>query len=157
MPHWQSFLASELVLENKIVSFPSLPNRDFPKFDEWLSTLQKLLENFKPDVVVCHSLGCILWLYNPYPTKKLFLVAPPNPNSSIKELETFFPLNNFNTKASECYLITSDNDKYLNTEDASFLAKKLNVTRHIILENAGHINDKSGFGKWDKLKKMVTL
>ena len=33
-PHWQSWSASQLIKENYIVSFPQLPNKDFPNLNE---------------------------------------------------------------------------------------------------------------------------
>ena len=35
-PHWQAHLAKQLIKKNYTVSFPSLPNKDEPKLDEWL-------------------------------------------------------------------------------------------------------------------------
>ena len=34
-PHWQAQLASDLIKENYIVSFPAFPIRDNPKLDVW--------------------------------------------------------------------------------------------------------------------------
>lgn len=155
LPHWQAILAKELTLENIAVSFPNLPNRDTPKYNEWSKVISSIADDFKPQIVVCHSLGCIAWLQNPYETQKLFLVAPPNPNAAIEDLKTFFPLKNYDTKSQETYLITSDNDEYISNYDAEILAKNLHVKEHIVLKNAGHINTKSGFGKWDFLKEKI--
>ncbi|MFV0480580.1 MAG: RBBP9/YdeN family alpha/beta hydrolase [Campylobacteraceae bacterium] len=154
-PHWQAKLAQELVLKNVIVAFPTLPNRDFPKLDEWKETIEKAYDEFNPQIVVCHSLGCIAWLQNPKKTKKLFLVAPPSLNITIPPLASFFDLKNFDTKSKECYLFTSSNDKYLSTKEAANFAEKIKANHHIILQNAGHINSDSGFGKWDEMLKLV--
>ena len=40
-PHWQAWLASELIKQNDIVSFPSLPNKDFPDFKQWIDFIEK--------------------------------------------------------------------------------------------------------------------
>ena len=40
-PHWQAHLASDLIKENYIVSFPSFPNRDNPDLNEWKEFLKK--------------------------------------------------------------------------------------------------------------------
>jgi predicted alpha/beta hydrolase family esterase len=45
-------------------------------------------------------------------------------------------------------MAASDNDPYLTLEEAIALQQKLNVGMKI-MENAGHINAESGFGKLD--------
>ena len=77
-PHWQAWSASELIKENYTVSFPQLPNKDFPDFNEWMKYLEKEFNHFKPDIVVCHSLANILWFhfvnkFNIEPIDKLIL------------------------------------------------------------------------------------
>ena len=45
-PHWQAQLASDLIKENYIVSFPAFPTRDNPKLDEWKNFLKQELKSF---------------------------------------------------------------------------------------------------------------
>lgn len=42
-PHWQAHLASDLIKDNYIVSFPAFPNRDNPDLNEWKEFLKKRL------------------------------------------------------------------------------------------------------------------
>lgn len=160
-PHWQAWLAQELVLENVAVAFPALPKRDAPLFSEWETTLLELLESFQPDTVICHSLANLLWfrLCSEHridtTCKQLLLVAPPEPTRLIDELSTFFPapLPTY-LHADKTLLITSSDDPYLSTKEAQNLADTLHV-KHKILDNAGHINAEGGYGPWPWIKEYL--
>lgn len=151
-PHWQWWLNQELPKHNFKVSFPSLPNEDYPQLEQWLEFLKNEFNRFQPDIVVCHSLANILWFhfvekFSIKEIEKLMLVAPVRKNCNIKELQTFFPYPiPTDLKAKEIIMVASDNDIYLNVEEAIELQSKLNVGLKI-LENAGHINADSGFGE----------
>jgi predicted alpha/beta hydrolase family esterase len=151
-PHWQSQLAMDLIKENFIVSFPSFPSRDNPKLQEWKDFLKKEINHFKPDIVVCHSLGNILWFHTcdelNIKLDKLMLVAPVR-NEVLEDAKTFFPYPIAkDLKANEIIMAASTNDPYLTVEEAIRLQSKLNIGMKI-MENAGHINATSGFGKLD--------
>ena len=95
-PHWQSWLASEIAKDYGCVSFLKLSNPDFPNKKEWIEELTEELKNFKPSIVVCHSLANILWFHLCHELKitkveKLFLVAPPSLECKVEELKSFFP------------------------------------------------------------------
>lgn len=152
-PHWQSWLSAELAKDYGCVSFPKLSNFDFPSKDEWIEELLKELKDFKPNIVVCHSLANILWFHicNDYkfaPIEKLYLVAPPSLTCDIKELKNFYPCDiPKNLYAKESLLITSTNDPYMTQDEALSIQKELNIPMKI-LSNAGHINASSGYGEW---------
>jgi len=151
-PHWQAWSASELIKENYTVSFPQLPNKDFPDFNEWIEYLEKEFNHFKPDIVVCHSLANILWFhfvnkFNIEPIEKLMLVAPVTQKCDIEELKTFFPYPIVNDlKAKEIIMVGSTNDPYMSVDEAIDLQSSLNIGLKI-LDDAGHINADSGFGE----------
>lgn len=152
-PHWQAHLASDLIKENYEVSFPQLPNMDFPKLEEWKAFIKKEVEHFKPNIVVCHSLGNIVWFHLldelDIALDKLMLVAPVRQECAIEEIQSFFPYPiPKELKSHEVIMAASDNDPYLTLEEAIALQQKLNVGMKI-MENAGHINAQSGFGKLD--------
>jgi predicted alpha/beta hydrolase family esterase len=152
-PHWQSWLAAEIAKNYGSVSFLKFSNTDFPQKDLWMSELAKELEEFKPDIVVCHSIANILWFHvcndvMPREIEKLFLVAVPSLKCDIKELESFFPCEiPKNLYAKEILLIASSNDPYMTEEEAGELQKKLSIPMKV-LEDAGHINVSSGYGEW---------
>ncbi len=160
MPHWQSWLAGELAKDYGTVCFPLLKDKDTPQKEIWMQQVKALLDDFKPDTVVCHSLANMLWFhlcqeYELSEVKKLFLVAPPSLKNPIKEVATFFPVNvPCNLYARDVLLITSTTDPYISEQEAHDLAAQLGVS-HKILEHAGHINTDSGFGVWIEIVEMV--
>jgi len=153
-PHWQSHLAMQLIQNNYTVSFPALPNKDNPKLDDWLEYLKVEMEHFKPNIVVCHSLANILWFhylnrFDIKPIEKLMLVSPVSPNCKIEELKTFFPYQvPESLKAKKIIMASSDNDPYMNIDEVYLLKDILGISLKVI-ENGGHINTQSGFGKLD--------
>jgi len=154
MPHWQAGLARELVLENCVVAFPSLPERNTPRLSEWVRAITNICDTLNPDIVIAHSLGCIAWLHARKKCEKLFLVAPPSPWRTIEGLESFYPLNSFDTLAKNTLLITSDNDEYLSNDEALKFAELLGC-EHLILQGGGHINALSGFGECGFIKNIL--
>jgi len=159
-PHWQSWLAGELAKEYGCVSFLKFSEYDAPKLDVWKQELKLHVEDFQPDIVVCHSLANILWFHlchegGIHTVKKLFLVAPPSLKCSIDELKSFFPAQvPQNLYAQETLLITSTNDPYLSQEEAKTLQNSLGVKMKV-LQNAGHINAASGYGAWAWILEQI--
>ncbi|RXI37155.1 hypothetical protein CRU99_12390 [Malaciobacter mytili] len=152
-PHWQAHLAADLIKENYTVSFPSFPNRDFPKLKQWKEFLKKEIQHFKPQIVVCHSLANILWFHTceelDITLDKLMLVAPVRKTCEVEAIKEFFPYPiPKNLKSREIIMAASTNDPYMSLEEAVELQQELNIGMKI-MENAGHINAQSGFGKLD--------
>jgi len=164
-PHWQSWLAGELAKDYGNVSFLKFSNYNFPNFAAWKKELTAHLKDFKPDIVICHSLANTLWFHlcnseSIQKVEKLYLVAPPSIKCDITELESFFPLDMpKNAHAKESLLITSTDDPYMKIDEAQELRDSLGVEM-IVLENAGHINADSGYGEWpwilERLKEDLT-
>lgn len=151
-PHWQAHLAADLIKQNTAVSFPHLPNRDNPSLEEWKTFVKNEIEHFKPTIIVCHSLANLLWFHLCSEVEisldKLMLVAPVR-DKSLKDAKTFFPYPiNKELKAKEVMMSASTNDPYMNVEEAIRLQSKLKVDMKI-LNDAGHINADSGYGKLD--------
>ena len=151
-PHWQAHLAMDLIKEDFVVSFPELPNKNSPDLKAWKEFLKVELEHFKPDIVVCHSLANILWFHLcdelDINLDKLMLVAPVR-NEVLEDAKSFFPYpESKNLKAKEIIIAASTNDPYMSLEEAIALQSKLNIGMKI-MEDAGHINAASGYGKLD--------
>ncbi len=153
-PHWQSWLAGEIAKEYGKVSFLKLSDFDTPKLDVWLGELKDELENFQPDIIICHSLANTLWFHlcnteSILIIEHLYLVAPPSLSCELDELQEFFPVKiPKNLYAKNTLLITSTNDPYMSEDEAKELQNELQIEMNI-LQNAGHINSDSGFGKWE--------
>ncbi|MDY0195949.1 MAG: alpha/beta hydrolase [Sulfurovaceae bacterium] len=160
IPHWQAWLACKLASNYGTVSFPMLDNPHFPSKNRWVSQTKELLAKFKPDTVICHSLGCILWFWlaneEISDIKHLILVAPPSIDTKIDTIKSFFPCPlPLSLHASKIDLIVSDNDVYMSIDEAKEIAKKYDIQLEI-LHQAGHINSDSGFGEWEYILKLVT-
>ncbi len=153
-PHWQSWLAGEIAKEYGTVSFPLLDNPHFPNKNRQMRQVKTLLKEFKPDTVICHSLANIIWFHlceegEIEAVKRVLLVCPPSSNCDIKTIKQFFPYQApKNLYASEALLVTSTTDPYLTQEEASTLAKELDIEMKV-LKDAGHISADSGYGVWD--------
>ncbi len=159
-PHWQSWLAGVIARDYGTVSFPLLDNPHFPSKNRWMRHVKEILSDFKPDVVICHSLANTLWFHlclegEISSVKRLLLVAPPSLTCNLETLKTFFPAQApQNLFASEAFLVVSDNDPYMTMEEAHSLQNSLGIEMKI-LENAGHINTDSGFGEWPWVKEWI--
>jgi len=158
-PHWQAELAAEVAKDYGTVYFPLLDNPHFPSKNRWLKQVRAILEKFKPDTVVCHSLGCTLWLWLAQEelegVERLFLVSPPSLNAQLDTIKSFFPLSLPDTlQAKTAQLIISDNDPHIDTNEAKQIAGHYDIPLHII-PNAQHINADSGYGKWEFIEDLV--
>ena len=162
-PHWQAELAAAVAKEYGTVSFPLLDNCHFPSKNRWVKQLREILEDFKPDTVVCHSLANTLWFWlcnepdlkEISQIKRLFLVSPPSLTTDIDTIKTFFPCSlPEKLYAKEVQMIVSDNDPYVEVKEAQMMADHYDIPLSII-NNAGHINAESGYGKWEYIEKLV--
>lgn len=160
-PHWQSWLAAEVAKEYGCVDFLRLPEVDHPQLKRWMKAAACEIESFNPDVVVCHSLGNTLWFHlcNAGLIEKeiehLVLVAPPSMECKIEELSSFFPATvPKNLYAKDTLMVVSDNDPYMQMQEAVTLQRSLGV-RMEVLHNAGHINAKSGYGEWQWMLQYI--
>ena len=147
---------------NAIVN-PNQPGCHFPSKNRWIKQLRGILEDFKPDTVVCHSLANTLWFWlcneadleEISQVKKLFLVSPPSITTEVDTIKTFFPCALPNDlHAKEIQMIVSDNDPYIKVEEAQMMVDHYNIPLSIV-NNAGHINTDSGYGKWEYIEKLV--
>ncbi|UPT77682.1 alpha/beta hydrolase [Sulfurovum sp. XGS-02] len=163
-PHWQAELAAAVAKAYGTVSFPLLDNCHFPSKNRWVKQLKEILRDFEPDTVVCHSLANTLWFWlceeedfmRKIPQiKRLFMVSPPSLTTDIDTIKTFFPCSlPKNLYAKEIQMIVSDNDPYIQVEEAKNMAEQYEVPLTVI-KDAGHINADSGYGKWDLIENLV--
>jgi len=158
-PHWQAELASEIAKNYGTVAFPLLDNCHFPSKNRWIKQVKALLEEFKPDTVVCHSLANTLWFWlcqeNITSVQRLFMVSPPSLSTTEATIKTFFPCPQpQNVCAKEVHVIVSDNDPWIKLDEAEEIANAIGASYQVI-ENGGHINADSGFGKWELIEELV--
>ncbi|HHH20040.1 MAG TPA: serine hydrolase family protein [Campylobacterales bacterium] len=158
-PHWQAELAAEVARNYGTVCFPLLDNCHFPSKNRWVKQVKALLEEFKPNTVVCHSLANTLWFWlcqeEISDVKKLIMVSPPSLHTTETTIKSFFPCDiPDNLHAQEIEIIVSNNDPWITTQEAENLANALQASFQV-LDNAGHINAESGFGKWALIEEKV--
>lgn len=163
--NWFPWLKKELESRGIAAYCPDLPNSGFPEQKKWLETIRaavKILDNSL--VIVGHSLGAvaILRLLETFgegeTVRAAILVAGFTDNLGIKPIADFFkvPFNweKIKTKAEKFVVIHSDDDPYISVSDAEFL--KNNLDAEFILEHrAGHINVKSGYLKYERLRDLI--
>ena len=158
-PHWQAELAATVAKDYGTVSFPLLDNCHFPSKNRWVKQLKEILEDFKPDTVVCHSLANTLWFWlcqeEIVYVNRLFMVSPPSLTTDVDTIKTFFPCQlPKNLYAKKIQMIVSDNDPYIQVEEAKSMAQQYDIPVTVI-KDAGHINADSGYGKWALIEKLV--
>ncbi len=152
-PHWQDGLAKELASEGYPVFFPQLPNRDNPTLIAWSQALDEIIHSFKPAIIVAHSLANTLLFHylNVKPElkfAKIMIVAPPADDRENPEIASFFPFPVPNINAKQKLLVASTNDKYATSVDSITMAMNAGCEVHMV-DDGGHINAESGFGRWD--------
>jgi len=159
-PHWQAELAAEVAKNYGTVSFPLLDNCHFPSKNRWVKQVKQILEAFKPNTIVCHSLANTLWFWlcqeEMVQVERLIMVSPPSLTTNVETINTFFPCAiPQNLYAKKIEMIVSDNDPYIEVEEAKQIAKNIHASI-LILKDAGHISTNSGFGKWELIEDLVT-
>ena len=158
-PHWQAELACEIAKNYRTVSFPLLDNCHFPSKNRWIKQVKQLLKEFKPDTVVCHSLANTLWFWlcqeEIIEIEKLIMVSPPSLQTTETTIKTFFPCEiPQNIYAKNIELIVSDNDPWVELDEARNMANSIGAN-YTVIENAGHINADSGYGKWAFIENLL--
>ncbi len=152
-PHWQSWLAGEIAKDYGEVYFPLLDNPHFPTKKRWMEQVKTILDEFQPEVVICHSMANSLWFHlceagDMRTVQRLLMVCPPRNDLELQTIKTFFPAPiPAKLYAKEVMLITSTNDPYLNEEEAKQMQIALSVPMKVI-ENGGHMNADSNHGEW---------
>ncbi|NNG75766.1 alpha/beta hydrolase [Acinetobacter sp. ANC 4277] len=158
--HWQSWLQRQLMscsrVQQKDWNTPVLQNW----ISEFVNTVAPIQGNMQ---IVAHSFGCLTTVaaLAQHPElnqkiKNLILVAPANParfgeagfaRDSQQDYQRYF--HQLKIAVPTTFLM-SENDPWLNFEDAKCLAKawKLNP---INLGQVGHINVASGFGPFPEI------
>lgn len=151
--NWFPWLRSELEKQGVEVIVPAMPHTEAPQLSEWLPYLQEVVGEPTSDVyLVGHSLGCIAILK--YLETINTQVGGAILVSGFAEPIHFMELNNFFVdelndekiieNAKQIILINSDNDEHVPLWQGQKMAERFKA-KLIILNNAGHINERSGF------------
>ena len=167
--HWYSWLATELTAAGREVRRPSLPDSHRPELTRWRAELGRTLAGL-PDGgfdLLCHSLGCLLWLHHvrsatvgspkatsdpgsPRPSRVL-LVAPPDPTATLEQAASFFPVpmdrDAVRRAADGTALAAGDDDPWCPQGAAAAYGLPLGLPT-TVMPGAGHVNPDAGYGPW---------
>jgi hypothetical protein len=161
--HWHRWLVRQLRDRDELVAYPQLPDPDTPRLETWLATayaeLDLLDDTDRPveQVVVCHSLGCLLWLHAGRRNQhgpladRVVLVAPPAPEQFEPEMATFLP-DAFDpaavaASAGSLLMVASDNDPWCPAGADRVYGEPLGIPT-VLLPGTGHLDMESGYGPW---------
>ncbi|MER5947603.1 alpha/beta hydrolase [Streptomyces sp. NPDC001904] len=161
--HWQRWLADELASgRGHDVSYPQLPDPDDPELESWTRELGSLLERFgEPSVVVCHSLGCLLWLHGVArglvtegAVERVLLVAPPSPAFVAGEprIADFAPPALRPGQLGEARLVAGDDDPYCPEGALAAYGGPLGIATEVIA-GGGHLSMDDGYGAWPAVRE----
>ncbi len=163
--HWQTWLANRLQASNEAVLYPLFPSPNTPVLDQWIEALIQYLNSMVGEkIVVCHSLGAILWMHYAVSRQgihvdRVLLVAPPCPPelALINEVQGFLPVpidpEAFSMSAQQVRLVCSEGDEYCKANAAITYAEPLRIEFEILPTEAGHINVESNYGPWPQVEK----
>lgn len=165
--NWFPWLKAELEKIGHRVFVPMLPTPKDQSLDNWLNVF-KGYERYLDEntVVVGHSLGAAFLLTVieklDRPIKAAYFIAGfigLIGNAEFDELNKTFTTKDFDwvkikRNCKRFYVIGSDNDPYVKSEKGVELAGNLGA-EHIVLENAGHINEDAGYVKFDLLLELI--
>lgn len=158
--HWQSWLQRQL----KSCSRVQQQDWNKPVLHEWIEQFFKTVQSIhEPIQIVSHSFGCLTTVaaLAQHPElnqkiKNLVLVAPANParfgdagfaRDSQNDYQQYFHQLKPQVPTQ---MIISENDPWLNFQDALQLAKAWKI-RPKNLGQVGHINVASGFGPFPEI------
>ena len=158
--HWQSWLQRQL----KSCSRVQQQDWNKPVLHEWIEQFVKTVQAIQePIQIVAHSFGCLTTVaaLAQHPElnqniKNLVLVAPANParfgdagfaRESQNDYQQYFHQVKLQVPTQ---MIISENDPWLNFQDALQLAKAWKI-KPKNLGQVGHINVASGFGPFPEI------
>ncbi|MFK7779783.1 MAG: alpha/beta fold hydrolase [Candidatus Gracilibacteria bacterium] len=162
--NWLPWLQNELNKKLFDVYNPNLPNTDNPVLDEQNETIRVYSSKFKDGgYIIGHSLGCQLAVKyieeNKIKNSVIILVAPTYPglakelgkdvlDDSYESIEKYYNTNidfeSINKLKNKYYVFVSDNDPYINMENAKKYYSQLNNVNFLDFHNKGHFNKDAG-------------
>ena len=159
--HWQYHVAETLRADREIVIYPQFPDADAPQLESWVVLLRAELEQLGSGerIVICHSLGCLLWFHHvvgasPHQAvDRVLLVSPPSPTILWPAIEHFSPPAQLDgdhlRRAANAgtRIVASANDPYCPESARSLYAAPLGVDIDV-LPTGGHLSEPEGYGPW---------
>ncbi|MEZ0069628.1 putative alpha/beta hydrolase family esterase [Streptacidiphilus sp. MAP12-20] len=156
--HWQRWLAEQLTSMGHRVIYPQLPGPDEPVLDRWLDELRRGVAGLGGSggggerVVVCHSLGCLLWLHavdrfepGELGVDRVLLVAPPSASFILRQSELlgFAPPVVEPARLADVRVAAGDDDPCCPEGAAQVFGLDTDV-----VPGGGHLAMGDGYGPW---------
>jgi predicted alpha/beta hydrolase family esterase len=165
--HWQRWLTETLRDAGEQVLYPQLPDPDRPSLATWRATLRDELAMLGGGerVVICHSLGCLLWLRHAQDARprdvvdRVLLVCPPSRSTLPPELADFYekPFDARAVAASArrgVELVCTDADPWCPEGAAETYGRALGLPVHVV-EGGGHLSLDEGYGPWPAVHRWA--
>lgn len=164
--HWQSWAEREIPNCRRVHGI----DFDKPVVAAWADAIRQEVRAAPANVILlAHSFGCLASVMAIADQESkvcaLVLVAPASPRrfnaagllpagADVPDVQTLMacvPSDSLNTPG---VVVASSNDPWLSPGDAENWANAWGL-RLICLENAGHINTASGFGRWHAVHQLI--
>lgn len=157
--HWQTIWEAK---DPHVFKRIEQRNWIFPERNAWIIEIKKAIENYpnKEIFITAHSIGCVAFVHAvkafQLNVKGAMLVAPSDPEKEGYPVE----ISGFNPVPLiplpfPSVVIASTDDQAVSFLRAESFAKHWG-SAFVLLENAGHIDQKSGFGEWKEGQEMLT-
>ena len=149
--HWQTHF--EISMPNEFIRIQQ-ENWDEPDCNTWIDKIEKVLKekNHSNLILIGHSIGCmaiVMWFEKfGHRIKGALLVAP---SDSEKEdypsyIKGFVPIPK--TKLPFPSIVVGSTNDHVTTNKRTQEFANNWGSKFVLLDNAGHIETKSGFGDW---------
>ena len=156
--HWQSHL--ERSYPDQFIRIQQ-ENWDQPDCQTWIDQIEDQLNGYeyKDLILIGHSIGCmaiVKWIekYNHSIKGALFVAPSDSEKESYPEyIRGFIPIP-IRKLPFPSFLVASANDHVTSIDRSEKFASDWG-SELIILQDAGHIESKSGFGEWTLAKKLI--
>ncbi|WP_413756055.1 RBBP9/YdeN family alpha/beta hydrolase [Streptomyces sp. MMBL 11-3] len=159
--HWMWWLTEVLRQRGEQVLYPQFPAPERPSVDEWIDLLHAELAQLgdQERVVVCHSLGCALWLRaaqtlpQDLHVTRVLLVSPLGDQAfTVANGNEEFKLEHVDREllaaasARPPHVVVSATDPYAPADPRAW-STALNLECDV-LPAAGHVTPADGYGPW---------
>lgn len=156
--HWQTILEDKY--PNEFIRI-NQENWSEPDCQTWINKIEKELSdrNHSELILIGHSIGCIAivkWFEKfQHRIQGAIFVAPSDAEKETypKYITGFSPIPS--DKLPFPTILVASTDDHVTELNRSKEFSKNWGSRLIILENAGHIETKSGFGKWELIDDLI--
>jgi predicted alpha/beta hydrolase family esterase len=158
--HWQRWLTERLRATGEQVLYPQLPDPEMPSLEVLRAVLRDEIDMLGSGerIVICHSLGCLLWLRHAETTTparvvdRVLLVCPPAPSTLPPALSAFYDSPPdvaavHRSARAGVELVCTDTDPWCPEGAAELYGRRLGLAVHVV-EGAGHLSLDEGYGPW---------